>query len=501
MDYHTIGSAHENSDNTRHAGKKYTPKGALKWHTGKGDGGFAKVTVSKAAGFVVEHYDGSGKLLYTAPARQPRNKKTSITAPASPTPAPTTKGFHVGVRVIEWAFVAVGFLLTFFGYQVHSLVFLVCGFLVGWYACLVAYAWSGPFRGQVFVSYGAAGLLALAGALSPRAGLKWTGAVVGATVWAWTNALFLHDVLPRHPTDDQTRTFVYASLAVFLVVFELLFIKLPRGCMIAGTAAVGGFNFVGGIGMVTGHFPSMTAFIDAAESQAQDVYHGGMDVAHLHYLLAIAGAFVGGVLVQWATTRHDEFDLYGSRRWFPTRFRYVRGPRPVGLLLATGNQTAGIQATARNTTAAASVPAAAASGVYVRLDGGGGGPVAAASGGPVGGGATEARRGFLEKQGAVGLTKNKWKTRWCVLERGTLRYFDGSDEGRAPKGEIRVSAVRAAREVDAVGSTLVTAFPFVVETAKRVYSFRAGTRADRTGWVGALNRAVEGGLDRNTHYI
>ena len=79
VDYHTIGSAHENSDNTKHESSKYTPKHALKWHTGKGDGGFATVAASKAGGFVVAHYDGDGKLLYTAPARQPRSSTGVLT--------------------------------------------------------------------------------------------------------------------------------------------------------------------------------------------------------------------------------------------------------------------------------------------------------------------------------------------------------------------------------------------------------------------------------------
>ncbi len=33
------------------------------------------MAASKAGGFVVAHYDGDGTLLYTAPARQPREKQ------------------------------------------------------------------------------------------------------------------------------------------------------------------------------------------------------------------------------------------------------------------------------------------------------------------------------------------------------------------------------------------------------------------------------------------
>jgi tartrate-resistant acid phosphatase type 5 len=69
VQYHTIGSAHENNDNTQH--KDDIPKGSLKFHTGKGDGGFASVAVSSDE-MVFTHYDGSGKLLYTAPGIKPR---------------------------------------------------------------------------------------------------------------------------------------------------------------------------------------------------------------------------------------------------------------------------------------------------------------------------------------------------------------------------------------------------------------------------------------------
>ena len=78
VDYHTIGSAHSNDDSTAHANWPYTPKNAVKFHDGTGDGGFALVTVSKAGGFVVEHYNGDGTLLYTAPARQPRKSTTAL---------------------------------------------------------------------------------------------------------------------------------------------------------------------------------------------------------------------------------------------------------------------------------------------------------------------------------------------------------------------------------------------------------------------------------------
>ena len=80
VDYHTIGSAHSNDDSEAHKGWPFTPKNALQWHDGTGDGGFATVTASKAKGFVVAHYDGDGTLLYTAPARQPRAAAAQATA-------------------------------------------------------------------------------------------------------------------------------------------------------------------------------------------------------------------------------------------------------------------------------------------------------------------------------------------------------------------------------------------------------------------------------------
>lgn len=71
VQYHTIGSAHENNDDTSH--KDSIPHHSLKFHTGKGDGGFAAVKVD-SDGMVVSHYNGDGTLLYTAPAIPPRSK-------------------------------------------------------------------------------------------------------------------------------------------------------------------------------------------------------------------------------------------------------------------------------------------------------------------------------------------------------------------------------------------------------------------------------------------
>jgi tartrate-resistant acid phosphatase type 5 len=78
VDYHVIGSAHENNPSTAHRSTQYTPKGALLFHKGLfGDGGFASVTASASDGFVVEHYNGNGATLYTAPARKARQLSLS----------------------------------------------------------------------------------------------------------------------------------------------------------------------------------------------------------------------------------------------------------------------------------------------------------------------------------------------------------------------------------------------------------------------------------------
>ena len=68
-EFHTIGSAHENNPSTHHL--HTLQKGQLKWHTGKGKGGFGAVTVD-ADGLTVTHFDGDGKELYKAPKLKPR---------------------------------------------------------------------------------------------------------------------------------------------------------------------------------------------------------------------------------------------------------------------------------------------------------------------------------------------------------------------------------------------------------------------------------------------
>jgi len=86
IQYHVIGSAHVADSSTAHASTISSDQ--LKFH-GTPDGGFAGVTVSKV-GMVVKHFDGAGKLLFTAPAIAPRGS-TPTPTPA-PTPAPTPTG-------------------------------------------------------------------------------------------------------------------------------------------------------------------------------------------------------------------------------------------------------------------------------------------------------------------------------------------------------------------------------------------------------------------------
>jgi tartrate-resistant acid phosphatase type 5 len=68
MQYHTIGSAHENDGSTAH--KSSVPASDVKFHVGTSsvNGGFASVEVDPAAGtLTVVHRDGDGRVLYTAP--------------------------------------------------------------------------------------------------------------------------------------------------------------------------------------------------------------------------------------------------------------------------------------------------------------------------------------------------------------------------------------------------------------------------------------------------
>ena len=231
----------------------------------------------------------------------------------------------VGREIRHWIYLAVGFFLCFFGYQMHSLVFLACGFLVGWYLSLLLFMLTGAFDGMVAVSYVMAALMAVLSVYSPKTGLKSTGAVTGTVAWAWSNALFLRLILGEEFTEGQLRAFVLISLAVFVLAFEMLFMYFPRTFLIGGTAAVGGFNFVGGIGMVAKQFPEFADFVLTAQAQAEGAYNGSAVTSH--YLIGIVAAFLVGALVQWATTRHDEFDIYGERRWFPTNYTYQSGKK------------------------------------------------------------------------------------------------------------------------------------------------------------------------------
>jgi tartrate-resistant acid phosphatase type 5 len=70
VQYHTIGSAHENNPSTAH--QNTVTKEQLMFHTGVGLGGFASVAVEES-GLTVVHRDGSGKILYTAPLQPPRS--------------------------------------------------------------------------------------------------------------------------------------------------------------------------------------------------------------------------------------------------------------------------------------------------------------------------------------------------------------------------------------------------------------------------------------------
>lgn len=71
VQYHTIGSAHENNPSTAH--KSTVKASQLKFHTGAGDGGFASIRADKKGMYIV-HYDGDGKTLFTAPTMKSRRQ-------------------------------------------------------------------------------------------------------------------------------------------------------------------------------------------------------------------------------------------------------------------------------------------------------------------------------------------------------------------------------------------------------------------------------------------
>jgi tartrate-resistant acid phosphatase type 5 len=94
VQYHVIGSAHGKDSSTAHAGT--IKKDQLKFHSVP-DGGFATVQVTKK-GMVITHLDGSGKVLYTAPAIAPRSSPSpsppSPSPPSPPAPSPKTWECH-----------------------------------------------------------------------------------------------------------------------------------------------------------------------------------------------------------------------------------------------------------------------------------------------------------------------------------------------------------------------------------------------------------------------
>lgn len=74
VQYHVIGSAHDKDSSMKH--EKTITKDQLKFHSVP-DGGFATVEVTKK-GMVLTHLDGSGKVLYTAPAILPRSATSVV---------------------------------------------------------------------------------------------------------------------------------------------------------------------------------------------------------------------------------------------------------------------------------------------------------------------------------------------------------------------------------------------------------------------------------------
>ena len=70
IDYHTIGSAHENGHSTKH--KDDVPKDSLKFHAKGAFGGFGALDFDSNGYLVVTHYDGDATKLYSAAGRAPR---------------------------------------------------------------------------------------------------------------------------------------------------------------------------------------------------------------------------------------------------------------------------------------------------------------------------------------------------------------------------------------------------------------------------------------------
>jgi len=79
VDYHGMGSAHENDHSTAHTSA--VPDRSLKFHTPGKSGGFGSFVVN-ATSFVARHHEGDGTVVYTHFSRGPRSKNPSPTPPS-----------------------------------------------------------------------------------------------------------------------------------------------------------------------------------------------------------------------------------------------------------------------------------------------------------------------------------------------------------------------------------------------------------------------------------
>lgn len=112
--------------------------------------------------------------------------------------------------------------------------------------------------------------------------------------------------------------------------------------------------------------------------------------------------------------------------------------------------------------------------------------------------------GFLEKQGARGPGKKKYKRRYFKLQpKGELHYYASPKDVAKKKGSLgcidlnRVTAIEQVSEdkvdkrVTARKSTILDGMHFDVVTPERTYCLVASTQKDLIRWVGSLHEVVE----------
>lgn len=112
--------------------------------------------------------------------------------------------------------------------------------------------------------------------------------------------------------------------------------------------------------------------------------------------------------------------------------------------------------------------------------------------------------GFLDKQGARGPGKKKYKRRYFKLQpKGELHYYASPKDVAKKKGSLGYIDLNVVTAIEQVGedkvdkrvtarkSTIMDGMHFDVVTPDRTYCLVASTQKDLIRWVGSLHEVVE----------